>query len=197
MFIRKVQIELFNELDSRELNLNHKYLVFGHNDLLNTKILDEKEGFKSIYDDLMCIDACDKSNNLIQNFYLINDGKTEDDENFWIKMSMANLSCLLFVNTNKKISNKKNLQIYYTLDNYDYVIAIFGNDLDDINLKIYDFLNENEILINDLYKLFFSNYSIIESVDSNTESNAKMNIEITIKVKKSDEFDLKNIRRKF
>lgn len=196
MFIRKVQIESFNELDSRELNLNDKYLVFGHNDLLNTKILDNKGCFKSIYDDLMYIDACDKSNNLIQNFYLINDGNVNDDENFWSKMRIANLSCLLFVNTNKKISNKKNLQIYYTLDNYDYVIAIFGNDLDDINMKINDFLNENEILMNDLYKLFFSNYSIIESVDSNTGSNAKMNIEIIIKVKKSNEFNLDNIKRK-
>ena len=157
MFIRKVQIESFNELDSKELNLNKKYLVFGHNDLLNTEILNDKGRFKSIYDDLMCIDACDKSNNLIQNFYLINDGKKSDDENFWNKMEMANLSCLLFVNTKKEISNKKNLQIYYTLDNYDYVIAIYGNDLDDINMKINDFLNENEILIRDLYKLFFSN----------------------------------------
>lgn len=196
MFIRKVQIESFNELDSCELKLNDKYLVFGHNDLLNTKILDNKGRFKSIYDDLMYIDASDKSNNLIQNFYLINDGDIDDDENFWNKMRMTNLSCLLFVNTNKKISNKKNLQIYYTLDNYDYVIAIFGNDLDDINMKINDFLNENEILINDLYKLFFSNYSTIESVDSNTGSNAKMNIEIIIKVKKSDEFNLESIKRK-
>ncbi len=196
MFIRKVQIESFNELDSSELNLNNKYLVFGHNDLLNTKILDNKGCFKSIYDDLMYIDACDKSNNLIQNFYLINDGNINDDENFWSKMRIANLSCLLFVNTNNQISNKKNLQIYYTLDNYDYVIAIFGNDLDDINTKINDFLNENEILINDLYKLFFSNYSTIESVDSNTGSNVKMNIEIIIKVKKSDEFNLDNIKRK-
>ena len=144
----------------------------------------------------MYIDACDKSYNLIQNFYLINDGNVNDDENFWSKMRIANLSCLLFVNTNKKISNKKNLQIYYTLDYYDYVIAIFGNDLDDINMKINDFLNENEILMNDLYKLFFSNYSIIESVDSNTGSNAKMNIEIIIKVKKSNEFNLDNIKRK-
>lgn len=64
MFIRKVQIESFNELDSKELNLNKKYLVFGHNDLLNTEILNDKGRFKSIYDDLMCIDACDKSNNL-------------------------------------------------------------------------------------------------------------------------------------
>lgn len=194
MFIRKVQIESFNELDSKELNLNKKYLVFGHNDLLNTKILDGKGSFKSIYDDLMCIDVSDKSNNLIQNFYLINDGDEGDDEIFWKKMEMANLSCLLFVNTKNKISNKKNLQIYYTLDNYDYVIAIYGNDLDDINMKINDFLNENEILIRDLYKLFFSNYSTIESVGSNTESNAKMNIEIIIKVKKSNEFDLENIK---
>lgn len=196
MIIRKIQLESYNGTNENIENyFVDKWLVYGHNDLLFTEVINEGS-IDRIYEDILYNNHGD----LIQNFYLIKEDDS-DEKDFWNNMKSSNFACLYFININNidtyhKIPKLDNLMIYETVDNYNFVIAVYGDTIEHIQndiLELFNTMKCDEIFISDTYKLFFSYISKINS-DYDYSLNVKMSAEISVSVKNGSWKLLKNIK---
>lgn len=213
MLIRKLELEtMIRNIEFDESKLTNKWLVYGHNDILYTSILNqideydnfiEKDELMRIYDDIV-----NQSGEFKQTFYLI---YSKDDSDFWKEAKRANFCGIFFITLNYPKTNldynhitkffnnliDDNIVIYETFDNYDFILLSYGQSIQEIDnavfSKINKFLNKTlppnseKLYIRDFYNMYITNFQVLNSKE--IDNSGLMDIKIQLSLKQGNNFN--------
>lgn len=211
MLIRKLEFETIinnNEFDPSKLE--NKWLVYGHNDILYTSILNnkdknnkfiEKDELMRIYDDIV-----NQSGEFKQTFYLI---YNKDDSSFWTEAEKAYFCGVFFITLNypktevdyecikkflKNLIGDK-IVVYETFDNYDFILLSYGQSIQEIDKAVFRkintclntlSLNSKKIYVRDFYNMYITNFQVLNS--ENINNSERMDIKIQLSLKQGKDF---------